>query len=290
MSAIAYITDSKLLELHRLNAHKTMNFWRLSTKTSFSDFGKDDLVFFLSKDKEHMKKKEKGIVGFGRLENIYTYAPKTMWNKFGNENGYNTYDEFKEAIEKVSKLHVLPKKISSFYLNNIVFFQSPIYLSELGIKISNNVESYVYIKPEESVIKLLEYGKEAIDIWSSSEMAEKIIENEQLNTSLKLAQKDIGDFKLSETRIKSGNRTMKKIVENNPGCKFIGKSKLDVALVNDRDILIVLYNHKEIDYRLLIGQAELYKKYIMKYYNGPFKIYFKTSDNNKGLNDLINSI
>ena len=290
MSAIAYITDSKLLELHRLNAHKTMNFWRLSTKTTFSDFGKDDLVFFLSKDKEHMKKKEKGIVGFGRLENIYTYAPKTMWNKFGNENGYNTYDEFKEAIEKVSKLHILPKKISSFYLNNIVFFQSPIYLSELGIKISNNVESYVYIKPEESVIKLLEYGKEAIDIWSSSEMAEKIIENEQLNTSLKLAQKDIGDFKLSETRIKSGNRTMKKIVENNPGCKFIGKSKLDVVLVNDSDILIVLYNHKEIDYRLLIGQAELYKKYIMKYYNGPFKIYFKTSDNNKGLNDLINSI
>ena len=290
MSAIAYITDSKLLELHRLNAHKTMNFWRLSTKTSFSDFGKDDLVFFLSKDKEHMKKKEKGIVGFGKLENIYTYAPKTMWSKFGNENGYNTYDEFKEAIEKVSKLHVLPKKISSFYLNNIVFFQSPIYLSELGISISNNVESYVYIKPEESVIKLLEYGKEAIDIWSSSEMAIKLIENEQLNYSLKLAQKDIGDFKLSDTRIKSGNRIMKKIIENNPGCKFIGKSKLDVALVNDSDILIVLYNHKEIDYRLLIGQAELYKKYIMKYYNGPFKIYFKTSDNNKKLNDLINSI
>ena len=290
MSAIAYITDSKLLELHRLNAHKTMNFWRLSTKTSFSDFGKDDLVFFLSKDKEHMKKKEKGIVGFGKLENIYTYAPKTMWNKFGTENGYNTYEEFKEAIEKVSKIHELPKKISSFYLKNIVFFQSPIYLSELGIKISNNVESYVYIKPEESVIKLLEYGKEAIDIWSSNEIAEKIINNEQLNYSLKLAQKDIGDFKLSDTRIKSGNRTMKKIVENNPGCKFIGKSKLDVALVNDSDILIVLYNHKEIDYRLLIGQAQLYKKYIMKYYNGPFKIYFKTSDNNKELNDLINSI
>lgn len=290
MSAIAYITDSKLLELHRLNAHKTMNFWRLSTKTSFSDFGKDDLVFFLSKDKEHMKKKEKGIVGFGKLDNIYTYAPKTMWNKFEKENGYNTYGEFKEAIEKVSKLHELPKKISSFYLKNIVFFQSPIYLSELGIKISNNVESYVYIKPEELVIKLLEYGKQAIDIWSSSEMAENIIENEQLNYSLKLAQKDIGDLKLSETRINSGNRIMKKIIENNPGCKFIGKSKLDVALVNDRDILIVLYNHKEIDYRLLIGQAQLYKKYIMKYYNGPFKIYFKTSDNNKELIELINNI
>ena len=63
MGAIAYITDSKLLELHRLNAHRTMNFWRLSAKTGFTDFQKGDLVFFLSKDKAHMRKKEKGIVG-----------------------------------------------------------------------------------------------------------------------------------------------------------------------------------------------------------------------------------
>ena len=61
MSSIAYITDSKMLEMHRLNAHKTMNFWRLSNKINFSDFNKGDLVFFLSKDKQHLRKKEKGI-------------------------------------------------------------------------------------------------------------------------------------------------------------------------------------------------------------------------------------
>ena len=67
MSAIAYITDSKMLDFHRLNINSTMNFWRLSNKISFSDFGENDLVFFLSKDKKMMNKGEKGIVGFGRV-------------------------------------------------------------------------------------------------------------------------------------------------------------------------------------------------------------------------------
>ena len=289
MSAIAYITDSKLLELHRLNAHETMNFWRISTRTSFSDFGKGDLVFFLSKDKEHMKKKEKGIVGFGKLENIYVYAPKTMWKKFSKQNGYNSYDEFREAIERVSKDHTLPKKISSFYLKNVVFFQAPIYLSELGMSVSSKIESFVYIKPEESVIDLLEYGKNAIDIWSSGEHANERVDDEQLEYALKLAQKDIGDYRLPESKLRAANRVMKKLQEKNPSSSFIGRSKLDLCLVNNRDILIVLYNDKNLDYRLPVGQAELYKKHIRKHYPNSFKIYFKTSDNNRKLNELINN-
>ena len=290
MAAIAYITDSKLLELHRLNAHETMNFWRLSVKTTFSDFAKGDLVFFLSKDREHMKEKEKGIVGFGKLEAIHVYTPKTMWNKFGQENGYNTYEEYREAIKRVSKDHSLPKRISSFYLKNVVFFQAPIYLSELGMDISSKTESFVYIKPEESVIKLLEYGKNAIDIWSSGETAAERVDDEELEYAIKLAQKEIGDFNFSESKLASANKVMKKLQQKNPAASFIGKSKLDLCLVNNRDVLIVLYNSKNLDYRMLVGQAELYKKYIKKYYPYSYKIYFKTSDNNRKLNELINSI
>ena len=68
MAAIAYITDSKMLEYHRLNASMTMNFWRLSPLLSFTDFKKGDLLFFLSKDKNHMRHKEKGIVGYGSVD------------------------------------------------------------------------------------------------------------------------------------------------------------------------------------------------------------------------------
>ena len=35
MSSIAYVTDYKMLDNLRLNEKKTMNFWRLSTKTNF---------------------------------------------------------------------------------------------------------------------------------------------------------------------------------------------------------------------------------------------------------------
>ena len=78
MSAIAYITDSKMLELHRLNNHKAINFWRPSANTAFSDFSQGDLLFFLSKDKEHRKKNEKGVVGFGRLKDISSAPPAKM--------------------------------------------------------------------------------------------------------------------------------------------------------------------------------------------------------------------
>ena len=85
MSSIAYITDSTMLENHRLLRNKTMNFWRLSTNINFSDFGIGDLVFFLSKDRVHRRKGEKGIIGFGRLKELRVYSPSTMWRKYGKD-------------------------------------------------------------------------------------------------------------------------------------------------------------------------------------------------------------
>lgn len=287
MSAIAYITDSKMLELHRLNAHKTMNFWRLSTKNNFSNFEKGDLVFFLSKDKEFIKNKEKGVVGFGKLEAVHLCSPKSMWDKYEKENGYNTYDEFKAALTKVNKDHKLPTKISSFYLTNVTFFQAPVYLSECGMEISNNVESYIYIKPEETVIKLLEYAKKAIDLWSSSEDVLDRLDEEELRYAISLAFKEFGDYPLNENQLKKAHKEMLKVIENNPVCEFVSGSKLDLCLVNERDVLIVLYNSKDIDVRTLIGQASLYCTNIKKYYFNGFKLYFKTSNGDKDKDELI---
>ena len=288
MSAIAYITDSKMLDMHRLNANSTMNFWRLSPTLQFSDFKVDDLIFFLSKDKEYLRDKEKGIVGYGKVEKLIVNSPSAMWNEYGKENGYNTYDEFKDAIIKVSKDHKLPNKISSFYLKDVVFFQTPAYLSELGMSISNNMESYVYINPEDIVIKLLEYGKDNIDIWSSNENLSDKIDDEELYYSLRLAHKEIGDFDLSEEKLKKAIKTMRKVKELNPILNYVGGSILDLCLVNERNVLIVLYNNSSFDLRLLIGQAELYKRNIGKYYPNAYKLYFKTSDGNKEIEYMLN--
>lgn len=288
MSAIAYITDSKMLDYIRLNTRNCMNFWRPSTMTSFSDFKEGDLVFFLSKDKAYVKDKEKGIVGFGKVEKIITNSPHTMWEKFTTDNGYSTYEEFKEAIIKVNKNHELPSKISSFYLKNVVFLQAPIYLSECGMNISNNIESYTYIKPEDVVIKILEYAKNNVDLWSSPEMLADRIDDEQLEYAIKLAHNEIGDYSIEENKLKIAKKTMKEVLLANPMCKPISDSNLDLCLVNERNVLIVLYNNKDIDSRLLIGQAELYKRNIGKYYPNAYKLYFKTSNGDKDLDYILN--
>ena len=289
MASIAYITDGKLLDNHRLNQNKTMNFWRLSTNTNFSEFGIGGLVFFLSKNKEHLSsKKEKGIVGFGRLVNIYVASPKTMWNKFNKSNGYNTYDEFLDAISRVNKNHEVPKKLSSLYLENVCFFQAPIYLSELGIQISKNVESYVYIKPDEAVIKLLEYGKQSTDLWSSGEDELQIITEEEIGAVLALAHNRTGDIKLKGAKLKKSLTEATKYLETNPIFKRVLGSQLIFYNVYEDNLTVVFYHNKDIDIRTTIGQALMYKRYIKDLYPHELSILFKTTDNDLEFSELVN--
>ena len=284
MSSIAYITDSKMLEMHRLNAHKEMNFWRLSKKINFSDFKEGDLIFFLSKDKELMNKKEKGIIGYGRLKQIHLLSINTMWKKFGKYNGYNNLDEFKEALNKINKGKSLPDKISSFYLENVSFFQAPIYLSECGMNISHNVESYIYLKPEDVSLKILNHAKKYRDLWSSGDDYIKGIQEDELIYKLKMAYRKINDYKLNDKLTKKAYRELKKY-NNENGYNFIDNSKLESYKLKDNNIEIVLYNNKEVDKRLIIGQAILYKKQLPD-----ITILFRTINNDKELESLLNQI
>ena len=49
MSSIAYVTDEKMLEYHRLCRNKDILFWRLSSRKKFTDFRKGDLLFFFAR-------------------------------------------------------------------------------------------------------------------------------------------------------------------------------------------------------------------------------------------------
>jgi len=283
MSSIAYITDSKMLELHRLNNHKTMNFWRLSNNNNFSDFTVDDLVFFLSKDKEHMNQKEKGIVGFGRVKQIHLCSVKQMWETYEDLNGYKTLEEFKDAILAVSKDKKLPKKISSFYLEDVVFFQ-PVYLSECGLNISRNVESYIYIKPEEVVFRLLDIAKNSKDLWSTFE--DEDIEKEYRLYALFLAHKKIGNYDLDKNQIKKITKVLNNIKDNSD-YEYVQNSFTELYKVKGKNIEILMYNDKDFDQRLIIGQAKLYKHYLSIF--DPWSaVSFKTSDNKEDLVYILN--
>ena len=289
MSAIAYITDSKLLELHRLNNHKTMNFWRSSSSISFSDFGEGDLVFFLSKDKIHQRKREKGIVGFGRVKEIAAASIKTMWDKYGIYNGYNTLEEFKEAIYKVCKDKKLPRKISGFYLEDVCFFQ-PVYLSECGMKISSNVESYIYLKPEEVVTRLLDLADNSFDLWSNINENSQIIHKEKLLYSLNAAHRKTGDIYEGEKGKRKIAKAMKTFIEENDGFALITGSQNELYRLGKESLDIVFYHDKETDKRLLMGQAQLYRHYLSYYYGKEVLIRFLCHDRDEKIEYLMNAL
>ena len=286
MAAIAYITDSKMLELHRLNRHKTINFWRISTNTNFSDFMEGDLVFFLSKDKEHRQGNEKGIVGFGRLAYFTSGSIKTMWDRYGVNNGYRTLEEFKEAILRVSKDRKLPKKISGFYLENVTFFQ-PIYLSECGMQISDRVESYVYLKDEDVVVKLLTLAKDAGDIWSSDNL--KAIRVEELLYALFRTHRKIRDISMSDKAARKAKKTLQQYMDNNEGFRFVQDSLNELYKADDYNIEIVFYRDKDSDDKLLFGQMALYRYYMNRFCDAYYRLRFGTSDEDEEMKYILNT-
>ncbi|MBQ9425091.1 MAG: hypothetical protein IJU42_04010 [Erysipelotrichaceae bacterium] len=288
MSAIAYITDSKMLELHRLNNHRTINFWRPSGNINFTEFGEGDLLFFLSKDKEHRKGKEKGIVGFGRMVSFSVTSVKTMWERYGIYNGYRDLDEFKEAILRVTKDRKLPNKIAGFYLEDVTFFQ-PVYLSECGMKISSNVESYIYLKPEEVVVRLLDLAKESKDLWSDLNNNE-IIDREKLLYVLGAAHKLIGDIPDSEKGYKRATRILKQFKESNEGYEFIRDSRSELYRIGKNSLDIVFYYDKQTDERLLIGQAQLYRYHLSSLNKSDVPVRFLTSDRNERVEYYMNAL
>lgn len=174
-----------MIEFHRVMGNNQLVFWRLSSSIRFSDFHNGDLLFFLAKGTERSKKnREKGIIGYGRLSKSEVLTPRLAWRRYKTMNGYNSEEEFNEVLIKASKNKQMPEQISCLHLENVVFFQAPIYLSELGMEISNNVESYVYLdKEENTTLQILEKAKEVgIDIWSltlSDEVQEEAFEKAQ---------------------------------------------------------------------------------------------------------------
>ena len=144
MASIVYVTDRQMLEFHRLSGNRTMNFWRPGASRNIADFEKGDLVFFMVKGTERGRSKEKGLMGYGRFLSYSVSTVSHMWKKWKQLNGYADEQSFREAVIKLTKDKKLPARISGLQLENCTYFQSPVYLSEIGIRVSNSLESYFY--------------------------------------------------------------------------------------------------------------------------------------------------
>ncbi len=178
MAAIAYVTDEKMLDYHRINGSHSIVFWRLSSK-KFSDFKPGDLLFFLAKDNK-VRKKEKGLVGYGVYQGESSMSLNSVWKKYGTQTGYNSKEEFTEAIVRSCKSEQLPKKLSCLMLDKVVFFASPIYFSDIGYSVSNKLESFMYLQSDKEnlTLKILNTAQEiGLDSWS-------LMQNDHLNEDL----------------------------------------------------------------------------------------------------------
>lgn len=163
-----------MIEYHRLNGNRTIIFWRPTSQKKFTDFQEGDYLFFLAKGTEKGMEKEKGIVGYGRFTKEYILPFHDMWKRFKTLCGYGSKEQLYEAITKIAKNQELPQKLHCLKLENVIFFQTPIYLSELDIHISKQVESYVYLDQEDMFVsskiikKASTFGQ---DMWTQMVLA-----------------------------------------------------------------------------------------------------------------------
>ena len=294
MSAIVYISEGRLIELHRLMRHKEMNFWRLNDNPNFTNFEEGDILFLMSKDKKDKRGSEKGIVGFGVARRFEKGAPSTMWERYKSFNGYNRQSDFYEALLKVSGKEELPKGISSIYLDKLQFFQDPVYLSDCGIDFRKYTESFIYLDERgKDAVKILEKARNNLDLWSSEEFDYDIIEKMQILAVINGAYDLIKMDELIKDRYRSTN-DMRSFLARHKNFKVIKNSLLEAYALSENNLTLALFKpfHQEKGKltRIMLGQAALYKQLILANYPFDLKISFVSGEGDKELEDLMNSI
>ena len=233
MSSIAYITDQRLIENVRSSGNRELNFWRLSMK-NFESFSEGSLLFFIDSRLQSRNNKEKGIIGFGRATSFQKMSPKKMWETYRSVNGYHDLMSFYDAILSAGKSDEMPKSVQSIYLDSIVIFKGPLYLSEIGVNLPLQLESFAYLDRDNShnTASLLEKVKEiGIDTWYQA-----------LNPKLNI---DIIDEHIKEQRI----RTALQRVNYN-----FSKQQYYILSQSNCDFLIncIGYNKVEKGYEILV--------------------------------------
>ncbi|MEF9920381.1 MAG: hypothetical protein RR945_04915 [Erysipelotrichaceae bacterium] len=272
MASIAYVTDQNMIEFHRLNGNKKMNFWRPSASKKMVDFNNGDFLFFLAKGTQRGRKKEKGIIGYGKFTKVSMLSFNQMWKRYETLNGYATKEYLYEAIVKVTKDKQMPKQLSCLELEDIVFFQAPIYLSELGMKISNSIESYIYLDREDMLItnKILAKAQTiGVDAWTQmfESKANNTFTNDALWSAISNISEKINQFPYTAYEYKRINRFANQLVGDNEMRAFLANNRSDFLEWNNGTITInipCIVNVSDYKTKLqyLIGHYMSYVAYI----------------------------
>lgn len=280
MASIAYITDQKMIEYHRLNGSTSINFWRPTMKRKISDFEVGDFLFFLSKGTERGRKREKGIIGYGKFQKSQNLSFSQMWNTYGSQNGYTSKVELQDAMRRITKDKKVPKSINCLYLTDVVYFQFPIYLSEFEMQISNKIESYIYLDKDDPTItnKILAKAKEVgIDLWSSTLNDDQItvesIDVDQLNYNLSesysMVELDIYKGKSNSQLKKLKDKIIEFYQFNQIPIEPLKGSNCTLVSIQNKKVEIItplIYQQKNMNtnFQAVIGHIILYRSLIIE--------------------------
>lgn len=273
MASIAYITDKNMIEYHRVNGNHTINFWKPSTTRKIQDFHVGDFLFFLAKGTEKGIRKEKGIIGYGKLKKSYTLSFSQMWNRYGCKNGYASKELLEEAICKVTKNHKIPDYLNCLILEDLVFFQAPVYLSEIGVEISNSIESYTYLDKTNimNTSKILEVAQSVgVDLWSSMFCKEEhdFLLDAKINVINNICEKNVCGI-YSTHDIRNLYKFSTSVMNHDERYRFMSNSKIEFMKIMDHRIMIYLpciVNSNEflLKFQCLLGHYMVYQSYLSK--------------------------
>ena len=220
MASIVYVTDKNMIEFHRLNGNQSLNFWRPMSQKKIRNFHPGDMIFFLTKTATGLKGNEKGIVGYGKYVKSRTMSFDQMWRQYQQENGYSTKAELATAIKNLTSDGEIADQLNCLYITDVLFFNSPIYLSEFGMNVPVNMESYMYLdddKEDKTIsCQVLEKAKEiGIDTWSAA-MNNKVVDVlkfEEDVTLLKVSamQLKIKDYPYTDAEMRKNKNKFKEV-------------------------------------------------------------------------------
>ena len=242
MSSIAYVTDEKMLEYHRLCCNSSILFWRLATKNKFTDFKEGDLLFFYARNSKTRSKK-KAFIGYGHYQGTRRLSLNQMWKQYGTKTGYDTFNELQDAIKKASKGDI-PKTMLCLELDRIVFFMAPVLPSEVGLSIPLQLESYYYLDQEDptTTIRILKQAsKYGVDIWTQNEneTPEDIFLQDEIRHTVASSAYTLKDEKWNDKERTLAKKLSKQQLEV-PHWELIRNSKYDCIHITKEKIEISL--------------------------------------------------
>lgn len=232
MSGYIGVTDNNWAEYIKENKIKRVNFW--SKKTVFKVLNKGDYFFFLKKN----SKKEKGerkLYGYGIFEKFEVLNYKEAWNKYRTGNGCINEESFKEKIQKMYEINNAAL-IGCSILKDVIFFDEPLYLSNLKIEFSNSIVSGKRINEEE-----LSRVLDEIDKVKDIDFIEEYNNHELLNISPKEIEEGDKVVRIIEVKKRNSQARILKLEEFK---RIHGKVYCEVC--GEEDICVLDVHHERV--------------------------------------------